>query len=184
MYASRASGGVATPSQVLWSYPKAPGLLTDVRYRGSSGIESVAPNDNRLRFHKLGIKVSANDVFISRTSFFVHRPPSGIRRISLARTTPLAAPTISALLQPEIPRQFPRIFRNRICGACPPCAVSPKHTGGAWVWWPVHRSAIVAEMSVDMLGYVGIIAPQTMIQEPCKLLDTRARTSYEQMLLV
>ena len=41
-----------------------------------------------------------------------------------------------------------------------------------------------AEMSVDILGYVGIIAPQKTIQAPCKLLGTRAQTSHKQMFLV
>ena len=41
-----------------------------------------------------------------------------------------------------------------------------------------------AEMSVDILGYVGFIAPQTIIQVPSKLLSTRAQTSYEQICLM
>ena len=41
-----------------------------------------------------------------------------------------------------------------------------------------------AEMSVDISGYVGIIAPQKIIQAPCKLLGTRAHTFYEPIFLM
>ena len=36
-----------------------------------------------------------------------------------------------------------------------------------------------AEMTVDILGYVGIKAPRKCLQAPCKLLGTRAQASYE-----
>ena len=41
-----------------------------------------------------------------------------------------------------------------------------------------------AEMSVDILGYDGIIAPPENSPSPCKLLGTRAQTSYEHFFLV
>ena len=41
-----------------------------------------------------------------------------------------------------------------------------------------------AEMTVDMLGYVGIIAPQKVLQVPCKLLGTRAQYAHMSLMRI